>query len=116
MGFGAEENDGDGEGKAEADKEEEASESAYGEVSKLTLLPASSKIEGAIAIMDIPDFIKGLPLFPYHKILEWTWAEAERQTAELRLSLSRGQGLCPVRDAAAKRQHQLLSSSGRCRF
>uniref|UniRef100_A0A3B5M3S6 Nardilysin a (N-arginine dibasic convertase) n=1 Tax=Xiphophorus couchianus TaxID=32473 RepID=A0A3B5M3S6_9TELE len=54
----------------EADKEEEVSESAYGEVSKLTLLPSSSKIEGAIAIMDIPDFIKGLPLFPYHKILE----------------------------------------------
>lgn len=76
VGFGAEENDGDGEGKkkqngeAEADKEEEVSESAYGEVSKLTLLPSSSKIEGAIAIMDIPDFIKGLPLFPYHKILE----------------------------------------------
>uniref|UniRef100_A0A087X7I9 Nardilysin convertase n=1 Tax=Poecilia formosa TaxID=48698 RepID=A0A087X7I9_POEFO len=58
VGFGAEENDGDCE------------ESAYGEVSKLTLLPTSSKIEGAIPIMDIPDFIKGLPLFPYHKILE----------------------------------------------
>uniref|UniRef100_A0A3B3XWP3 Nardilysin a (N-arginine dibasic convertase) n=2 Tax=Poecilia mexicana TaxID=48701 RepID=A0A3B3XWP3_9TELE len=76
VGFGAEENDGDCEGKkkqkgkAEADQAEEVTESAYGEVSKLTLLPTSSKIEGAIPIMDIPDFIKGLPLFPYHKILE----------------------------------------------
>uniref|UniRef100_A0A7N6ANF6 Nardilysin a (N-arginine dibasic convertase) n=1 Tax=Anabas testudineus TaxID=64144 RepID=A0A7N6ANF6_ANATE len=52
------------------DKEEDLSGSAYGEVSKLTFLPASPKMAGAIAIMDIPAFTKGLPLFPYHKILE----------------------------------------------
>uniref|UniRef100_A0A4W6E5W2 Nardilysin convertase n=1 Tax=Lates calcarifer TaxID=8187 RepID=A0A4W6E5W2_LATCA len=39
-------------------------------VSKLTFLPASPKIEGAVAVMDIPAFTEGLPLFPYHKILE----------------------------------------------
>ncbi|KAM4724091.1 nardilysin-like isoform 1-T3 [Anableps anableps] len=73
VGFGAEENDEEGENKhqeGKADVEEDVSESMYGEVSKLTLLPASSKIEGAIAIMDIHDFIKDLPLFPFHKILE----------------------------------------------
>ncbi|MEQ2203239.1 hypothetical protein XENOCAPTIV_027285, partial [Xenoophorus captivus] len=73
VGFGAEENDEEGGGKnqeGKADKEEDVSESTYGEVSKLTFLPASTKIEGAITIMDIPAFIKGLPLFPYHKILE----------------------------------------------
>ncbi|MEQ2225058.1 hypothetical protein ILYODFUR_013605 [Ilyodon furcidens] len=73
VGFGAEENDEEGGGKnqeGKADKEEDVSESTYGEVSKLTFLPASTKIEGAITIMDIPAFIEGLPLFPYHKILE----------------------------------------------
>uniref|UniRef100_A0A7N6BF20 Nardilysin a (N-arginine dibasic convertase) n=1 Tax=Anabas testudineus TaxID=64144 RepID=A0A7N6BF20_ANATE len=57
-------------GFGEEDKEEDLSGSAYGEVSKLTFLPASPKMAGAIAIMDIPAFTKGLPLFPYHKILE----------------------------------------------
>lgn len=73
VGFGAEENDEEGGGKnqeGKVDKEEDVSESTYGEVSKLIFLPASTKIEGAIAIMDIPDFIRDLPLFPYHKILE----------------------------------------------
>uniref|UniRef100_A0A7N6FIM5 Nardilysin a (N-arginine dibasic convertase) n=1 Tax=Anabas testudineus TaxID=64144 RepID=A0A7N6FIM5_ANATE len=56
--------------EGEEDKEEDLSGSAYGEVSKLTFLPASPKMAGAIAIMDIPAFTKGLPLFPYHKILE----------------------------------------------
>uniref|UniRef100_A0A8C4F3U4 Nardilysin a (N-arginine dibasic convertase) n=1 Tax=Dicentrarchus labrax TaxID=13489 RepID=A0A8C4F3U4_DICLA len=51
-------------------KEEDSSGSTYGEVSKLTFLTASPKMTGSIAIMDIPAFIKGLPLFPYHKILE----------------------------------------------
>ncbi|XP_020508326.1 nardilysin [Labrus bergylta] len=71
VGFGAEENDEDAGGKkhkGEEGKEEELHSSAYGEVSKLTFLPA--KMAGAVAIMDIPAFTKGLPLFPYHKILE----------------------------------------------
>ncbi|TWW71897.1 Nardilysin, partial [Takifugu flavidus] len=66
VGFGAEENDEDG-GK----KSEEDSSSTYGEVSKLTFLPPSPKMaSAAVAIMDIPAFTEGLPLFPYHKILE----------------------------------------------
>uniref|UniRef100_A0A8D3BVI1 Nardilysin a (N-arginine dibasic convertase) n=1 Tax=Scophthalmus maximus TaxID=52904 RepID=A0A8D3BVI1_SCOMX len=51
-------------------KEEDLSGSTYGEVSKLTFIPASPKMAGAVAIMDIPAFTDGLPLFPYHKILE----------------------------------------------
>uniref|UniRef100_A0A8D0AUE6 Nardilysin convertase n=1 Tax=Sander lucioperca TaxID=283035 RepID=A0A8D0AUE6_SANLU len=51
-------------------KAEDVSGSTYGEVSKLTFLSASPKMAGAVAIMDIPAFIEGLPLFPYHKILE----------------------------------------------
>lgn len=73
VGFGAEENDEEGGGKkqeGEDGKEEDLSGSTYGEVSKLTFLPASPKMAGAIAIMDISAFTKGLPLFPYHKILE----------------------------------------------
>lgn len=67
VGFGAEENDEDG-GK----KSEEDSSSTYGEVSKLTFLPPSPKMAAAaaVAILDIPAFTEGLPLFPYHKILE----------------------------------------------
>lgn len=73
VGFGAEENDEEGRGKkqeGEEGKEEDLSGSTYGEVSKLTFLPASPKMAGTVAVMDIPAFIKGLPLFPYHKILE----------------------------------------------
>uniref|UniRef100_A0A665V5D0 Nardilysin a (N-arginine dibasic convertase) n=1 Tax=Echeneis naucrates TaxID=173247 RepID=A0A665V5D0_ECHNA len=72
VGFGAEENDEEGEGKkqGEQSKAEELSGSTYGEVSKLTFLPASPKMTGSIAIMDIPAFTESLPLFPYHKILE----------------------------------------------
>ncbi|XP_044023266.1 nardilysin-like isoform X2 [Siniperca chuatsi] len=73
VGFGAEENDEEGGGKkqeGEEGKEEDISGSTYGEVSKLTFLPASPKMADAVAIMDIPAFIEGLPLFPYHKILE----------------------------------------------
>ncbi|TKS86821.1 Nardilysin [Collichthys lucidus] len=73
VGFGAEENDEEGGGKkqeGEEGKGEDISGSTYGEVSKLTFLPASPKMAGAVAIMDIPAFIGGLPLFPYHKILE----------------------------------------------
>lgn len=65
VGFGAKENDED-EGK----NPEGDSRSAYGEVSKLTFLPPSAKMAAAAAIMDIPAFTRGLPLFPYHKILE----------------------------------------------
>lgn len=74
VGFGAEEDDEEeGGGKKQegkADEGEGVSESTYGEVSKLTFLSASNKIEGAISIMDIPAFIQDLPLFPYHKILQ----------------------------------------------
>ncbi|XP_075873898.1 nardilysin [Nelusetta ayraudi] len=74
VGFGAQEND-------EEDDEEEGKKpmggggdepgrSAYGEVSKLTFLQPSDRMAGAVAIMDIPAFTRGLPLFPYHKILE----------------------------------------------
>ncbi|XP_035529569.1 nardilysin-like [Morone saxatilis] len=73
VGFGAEEIDEEGGGKKQEGvkgKEEDLSGSTYGEVSKLTFLTASPKMTGSIAIMDIPAFIKGLPLFPYHKILE----------------------------------------------
>ncbi|XP_071772027.2 nardilysin [Centroberyx gerrardi] len=73
VGFGTEENDEEGGGKkreGEEDIEEDCSSSAYGEVSKLTFLPASPKIADATAIMAIPAFTQGLPLFPYHKILK----------------------------------------------
>lgn len=65
VGFGTEEQDEDGGKNPEGD-----SFSAYGEVSKLTYLPPSAKMAGTVAIMDIPAFTRGLPLFPYHKILE----------------------------------------------
>lgn len=73
VGFGAEENDEVGGCKkqgGEESKEEDLISSTYGEVSKLTFLPASPKMAGAVTIMDIPSFTEGLPLFPYHKILE----------------------------------------------
>ncbi|KAM3870963.1 nardilysin-like [Diretmus argenteus] len=73
VGFGPEENDEESGGKrreGQEDKEEEVcSSSSYGEVSKLTFLPPSSKMADATAIMSIPAFTQGLPLFPYHKIL-----------------------------------------------
>ncbi|XP_029316727.1 nardilysin-like isoform X2 [Cottoperca gobio] len=72
VGFGAEEHDEEAGGKKQEEegKEEDLGGSTYGEVSKLTFLPASPKMAGTVAIMDIPAFIAGLPLFPYHKILE----------------------------------------------
>ncbi|XP_023124749.2 nardilysin-like [Amphiprion ocellaris] len=72
VGFGAEENDEDGGGKKQGEEGEKGdiTGSTYGEVSKLTFLPTSPKMAGAVAIMDIPAFTKDLPLFPYHKILE----------------------------------------------
>ncbi|KAM8914849.1 nardilysin-like isoform 1-T2 [Spinachia spinachia] len=68
VGSGAEEKDEEAGG--EKQEKEALSCSTYGEVSKLTFLPASPRIAGAVAIMDISAFIAGLPLFPYHKILE----------------------------------------------
>ncbi|KAF7659388.1 hypothetical protein LDENG_00298590 [Lucifuga dentata] len=74
VGFGAEESDEQEDGgkkrDGQGDKDKDLSGSAYGEVSKLTFLPSSSKMADAVAIMDIPAFTEGLPLFPYHKILE----------------------------------------------
>lgn len=75
VGFGAEESDEEEEGggrkeEGEEGKEEDLSGSTYGEVSKLTFLAVSPKMADAIAIMDIPAFTEGLPLFPYHKILQ----------------------------------------------
>ncbi|XP_054469231.1 nardilysin-like [Anoplopoma fimbria] len=71
VGFGAEEKDEEGGGKkGEECKDEDLGGSTYGEVSKLTFLPASPKMAGAVSIMDISAFIKDLPLYPYHKILE----------------------------------------------
>ena len=68
VGFGAEEKDQQTE--LQGGEEEEESSSSYGEVSKLTFLPPSPKMAAASAIMDIPDFTKTLPLFPYHKIVQ----------------------------------------------
>uniref|UniRef100_A0A674F7P2 Nardilysin convertase n=1 Tax=Salmo trutta TaxID=8032 RepID=A0A674F7P2_SALTR len=45
-------------------------DSSYGEVSKLTFLPASPKMAAATSIMDIPSFTQSLTLFPYHKIIQ----------------------------------------------
>lgn len=70
VGFGAEESDEEGGGKNPEGKEEDVSSSTYGEVSKLTFLHPSPRMTGTVAIMDIPAFTEGLPLFPYHKILE----------------------------------------------
>uniref|UniRef100_A0A8C7NMP0 Nardilysin a (N-arginine dibasic convertase) n=1 Tax=Oncorhynchus mykiss TaxID=8022 RepID=A0A8C7NMP0_ONCMY len=50
--------------------EEECGTSSYGEVSKLTFLPASPKMAAATSIMDIPSFTQSLTLFPYHKIIQ----------------------------------------------
>uniref|UniRef100_A0A8C6PDL3 Nardilysin a (N-arginine dibasic convertase) n=1 Tax=Nothobranchius furzeri TaxID=105023 RepID=A0A8C6PDL3_NOTFU len=69
VGFGAEESEEEG-GKNQGEDKEELSDSTYGEVSKLTFLPASSKMADVISIMDVPTFTGGLPLFPYHKILK----------------------------------------------
>uniref|UniRef100_A0A4W4GHI1 Nardilysin a (N-arginine dibasic convertase) n=1 Tax=Electrophorus electricus TaxID=8005 RepID=A0A4W4GHI1_ELEEL len=47
----------------------DARSSSYGEVSKLTFLPASVALAGATAITDIRAFTSSLTLYPYHKIL-----------------------------------------------
>uniref|UniRef100_A0A672ZPU6 Nardilysin a (N-arginine dibasic convertase) n=1 Tax=Sphaeramia orbicularis TaxID=375764 RepID=A0A672ZPU6_9TELE len=70
VGFGAEENDEEGGGQRGEGHEDAEEDSMYGEVSKLSFLQASPKMAPAVSIMDIQAFIKNLPLFPYHKILE----------------------------------------------
>ncbi|XP_076013801.1 nardilysin-like [Genypterus blacodes] len=74
VGFGAEERAerevGGKKRDRRGDKDDDPSGSAYGEVSKLTFLPASPKMAGSAAVMDIGAFTKGLTLFPYHKVLE----------------------------------------------
>uniref|UniRef100_A0A671K993 Nardilysin-like n=1 Tax=Sinocyclocheilus anshuiensis TaxID=1608454 RepID=A0A671K993_9TELE len=53
------------------EEEEEGSKmSLYGEVSKLTFLPASTLLASATTITDIRAFISTLSLYPYHKILK----------------------------------------------
>lgn len=69
VGFGPEEGDPPADGSGERD-EEECGSSSYGEVSKLTFLPASPKMAAATSIMDIPSFTQSLTLFPYHKIIQ----------------------------------------------
>uniref|UniRef100_A0A4W5JCP0 Nardilysin convertase n=1 Tax=Hucho hucho TaxID=62062 RepID=A0A4W5JCP0_9TELE len=59
VGFGPEEGDPPGDDHL-----------SYGEVSKLTFLPASPKMAAATSIMDIPSFTQSLTLFPYHKIIQ----------------------------------------------
>uniref|UniRef100_A0A665VFD5 Nardilysin-like n=1 Tax=Echeneis naucrates TaxID=173247 RepID=A0A665VFD5_ECHNA len=60
VGFGVEEND----------FPDNPTSSAYGEVSKLTFLPAASPLlQDATLINDIRAFTSSLPLHPYHKIL-----------------------------------------------
>jgi len=68
VGFGVQEEDEQTEGQG--GEEEDLCRSSYGEVSKLTFLPATPKMAAATAIMDIPAFTRDLPLFPYHKIIQ----------------------------------------------
>uniref|UniRef100_A0AAY4A776 Nardilysin n=1 Tax=Denticeps clupeoides TaxID=299321 RepID=A0AAY4A776_9TELE len=72
VGFGPEESDPEGRRGAEEEPGEElvCSSSSYGEVSKLTFLPASPALASANVITDIHTFTAALKLFPYHKILK----------------------------------------------
>lgn len=68
VGFGAEENDPSEQGAACGLGDPPSS--AYGEVSSLTFLPASSPaLQDATLIDDIRAFTSSLTLHPYHKIL-----------------------------------------------
>ncbi|KAM3876483.1 nardilysin b [Diretmus argenteus] len=71
VGFGSEENDPPDQSVAcPADSPAAPPASTYGEVSKLTFLPASSaSLQDAALITDIRAFTSSLPLHPYHKIL-----------------------------------------------
>ncbi|XP_056599848.1 nardilysin [Triplophysa dalaica] len=72
VGYGVEENDPPTEEQpcAGGEDEESSKMSLYGEVSKLTFLPASSLLASATTITDIRVFTSTLNLFPYHKILK----------------------------------------------
>ncbi|XP_044217327.1 nardilysin-like [Thunnus albacares] len=71
VGFGLEENDPSEQNTSCAsDSPDNPPSSAYGEVSELTFLPASSpSLQDAALITDIRAFTSSLPLHPYHKIL-----------------------------------------------
>ncbi|TRY81976.1 hypothetical protein DNTS_030982 [Danionella cerebrum] len=70
VGFGMEENDAPNEEDPIAEDEEGCKMSLYGEVSKLTFLPASALLASATTITDIRAFTSSLTLYPYHKILK----------------------------------------------
>uniref|UniRef100_A0A673XY96 Nardilysin b (N-arginine dibasic convertase) n=1 Tax=Salmo trutta TaxID=8032 RepID=A0A673XY96_SALTR len=65
VGFGEEEND-----QGDEDQGQALKTSSYGEVSKLTFLPASPMLADATLINDIRAFTSSLTLYPYHKILK----------------------------------------------
>ncbi|TSK53703.1 Nardilysin [Bagarius yarrelli] len=71
VGFGKEEQDHE-DNQTSLQKSEDSTDkcSSYGEVSKLTFLPASSFLAGAFMITDIRAFTSSLTLHPYHKILD----------------------------------------------
>jgi nardilysin len=77
VGFGEEENDQVGQSSCgpnpaggEVDQDQALKTSSYGEVSKLTFLPASPMLADATLINDIRTFTSSLTLYPYHKILK----------------------------------------------
>ncbi|XP_041695822.2 nardilysin-like isoform X1 [Coregonus clupeaformis] len=75
VGFGEEENDQAGQSSCglaggEEDQGQALKTSSYGEVSKLTFLPASPMLADATLINDIRAFTSSLTLYPYHKILK----------------------------------------------
>ncbi|XP_070816249.1 nardilysin b [Chaetodon trifascialis] len=71
VGFGVEENDPpEQSGAGSPDSPYNPPSSAYGEVSELNFLPASSaSLQDVTLITDIRAFTSSLPLNPYHKIL-----------------------------------------------
>ncbi|XP_062868594.1 nardilysin b isoform X2 [Trichomycterus rosablanca] len=74
VGFGAEEkwqseDDKTPSDQSENDEDAATKSSSYGEVSKLTFLPASSALSGGGLITDIHAFTSSLTLHPYHKVL-----------------------------------------------
>ncbi|KAM4628663.1 nardilysin b [Polymixia lowei] len=71
VGFGEEENDlpDQNSESCSPDGPETVPTSTYGEVSKLTFLPASPSLQDATLITNIRAFTTSLPLHPYHKIL-----------------------------------------------
>ncbi|XP_029286047.1 nardilysin b [Cottoperca gobio] len=71
VGFGVEENDPSEQNAAGSTEcPDNPPSSAYGEVSELTFLPASSpSLQDAALISDIRAFTSSIPLHPYHKIL-----------------------------------------------